>query len=226
MLCSIIYRRLFFSLLQSSERSLKLEHITAAVVKELKSSCSECGPEMIDSQLFFCNAESPSFLTYRARLEGTSETDSSSLVSLIEAWVRGGEASLIMTGVQMSLDSSCAVAISSLNEPECSPSHTPTATSSPSTDMPAVERSSDEEPVQAIIGGIVAVVIVLIITIAIAIVIIIVVLILKNRRGEVSLKNNSDKKYVWCGSIDSLSSYDDLLAYTVLSETVCVVKHK
>ncbi|CAI8047838.1 hypothetical protein GBAR_LOCUS26463, partial [Geodia barretti] len=121
----------------SSERSLKLEHITAAVVKELKSSCSECGPEMIDNQLFVCYPESPSFLTYRARLEGTSERDSSSLVSLIEAWVRGGGANLILTGVLMTVDSNCAVAISSLNEPECSPSHTPTATSSPSTDMPA-----------------------------------------------------------------------------------------
>ncbi|CAI8015230.1 hypothetical protein GBAR_LOCUS9460, partial [Geodia barretti] len=109
----------------SSERSLKLEHITAAVVKELKSSCSECGPEMIDNQLFVCYPESPSFLTYRARLEGTSERDSGSLVSLIEAWVRGGEASLIMTGVLMTVDSHCSVAISSLNEPECS------------TDMPA-----------------------------------------------------------------------------------------
>ena len=67
--------------------------------------------------------------------------------------------------------------------------------------MPAVERSSDQEPAQvsdAIIGVVVAVVIVLIIAITIAIVIIIVVLIIKNRRGEVSLKNNSDKRYVWC----------------------------
>ena len=162
-------------------------------MKELKSSCSECGPEMIDNQLFVvCNPESPSFLTYRARLEGTSETDSGSLVSLIEDWVRGGEASLIMTGVLMTVDSHCSVAISSLRQPQCPPSHT---------DMPAVERSSDEEPAQvsdAIIGGVVAVVIALIIAITIAIVIIIVFLIIKNRRGEVSLKNNSDKKYVWC----------------------------
>ena len=186
MLCSIIYRRLFFSLLQSSERSLKLEHITAAVVMELKSSCSECGPEMIDSQFFVCYPESPSFLTYRARLEGTSETDSGSLVSLIEDWVRGGEASLIMTGVLMTVDSHCSVSISSLSQPQCPPS---------STDMPAVERSSDEEPAQvsdAIIGGVVAVVIVLIITVAV-----IIILVLRNRRGEVSPKNISDKKYDW-----------------------------
>ena len=132
---------------------------------------------MIDNQLFACYAESPSFLTYRARLEGTSETESDSLVSLIEAWVRGGGASLIMTGVLMTVDSHCSVAISSLSQPQCPPS---------STDMP------DEDPAQvstALIGGIVAVVIVLIAVITI------IILVLRNRRGEVSLKNNSDKKY-------------------------------
>ena len=63
--------------------------------------------------------------------------------------------------------------------------------------MPAVERNSDQEPAQvsdAIIGGVVAVVIVLIIAITIA-VITIIFLILRNRRGEVSPKNISDKKY-------------------------------
>ncbi|CAI8048273.1 Netrin receptor DCC [Geodia barretti] len=181
----------------SSERSLKLEHITAAVVKELKSSCSECGPEMIDNQLFVCYLESPSFLMYRARLEGTSETDSGSLVSLIEAWVRGGGASLILTGVLMTLDSHCSVAISSLSQPpQCSPSSTPTATSSPSTDMPPVERSSDEEPAQvydAIIGGIVAVVLIVAITIA---VITIVFLVLKERRGGASLRSSNEASAV------------------------------
>ena len=170
------------SLLKSSERSLKLEQITAAVVKELKLSCSECGPGVIDNQLFDCYPESPSFLTYRARLEGTSERDSLSLVSLIEEWVRGGETSLIVTGVLMTLDPHCSVSISSLDQPQCS---------SP----PSAGSSSDEESVSsAIIGGVVAVVIVLIISITIAIVTIIVVLILKSRREDVSLKNNNSHK--------------------------------
>ena len=59
-------------------------------------------------------------MTYRARLEGTSETDSGSLISLIEQWVRSG-ASVIVTGVLMTVDSDCSVAISHLSEPECSP---------------------------------------------------------------------------------------------------------
>ena len=168
-------------LLKSSERSLKLEQITAAVVKELKLSCSECGPEVIDNQLFDCYPESPSFLTYRGRLEGTSERDSLSLVSLIEEWVRGGETSLIVTGVLMTLDPHCSVSISSLDQPQCSP-------------PPSAGSISDEESVpSAIIGGVATVVVVLIIALTIAIVTII-VLILKSRREDVSLKNNNSHK--------------------------------
>ena len=68
-----------------------------------------------------CFEESPSFVTYRTRLEGTSETDSNSLISLIEEWVRGGGTSVIVTGILMTVDPHCSVAISSLSEPECSP---------------------------------------------------------------------------------------------------------
>ena len=68
---------------------LKLEQVTAAIVERLNISCEECGREnIIGSEFFFCYPESPSFLTYRARLKGTSETDRGSLVLLIEAWVR------------------------------------------------------------------------------------------------------------------------------------------
>ena len=58
-------------------------------------------------------------MTYRARLEGTSETDSDSLISLIEDWVRGGGASVIVTGILMRIDPNCPVVISSLSELEC-----------------------------------------------------------------------------------------------------------
>ena len=142
---------------------------------QLTASCSDCGitSDIIDRQSFSCNPESPTYVTYRARLEGTSETDSGSLISLIEDWVRGG-ASIIVTGVRLTVDSECSVAISSLSEGECD---TTTSTSSPS--------SSDNI---AIIGGIVAaVVIVLIVAIAVTVVII-VALVLKTRRGDLSIK--------------------------------------
>ena len=178
------------------------------------TSCTECSSDIIDKQSFACYDESPKHVTYRARLEGTSETDSGSLISLIEQWVRGG-ASIIVTGVLMTVDSECSVAISSLSEGECSPTQppdtdpTPSSTTTTPTDPtttvpgiphPSVEVTSNEEESStdkssssntvAIIGGAVAVIIVLII----AITIVIVVLLLKSCRGEISLKNT--EKYV------------------------------
>ena len=106
--------------LQVSLRYQKLENITNAVLEELTDSCSDCGitNDIIDNQQFSCFPESPTYVTYRARLEGTSETDSGSLISLIEEWVSGG-ASIIVAGVLMTVDSECSVAISSLSEGEC-----------------------------------------------------------------------------------------------------------
>ena len=149
-------------------------------MNQLQTSCGECAPEMIDNQFFVCYPESPSHVTYRARLEGTSERESDSLISLIEDWVRGGPG-VIVTGVLMTVDSHCSVAISSLREGECSPHSGPTSHVNGPT---AAKGSDDEGTTTAIVGGgVVAIVIVLIIAITIAIVVV-AFLVLKSRRGE------------------------------------------
>ena len=170
-------------------------------MKQLQTLCGECVPEMIDNQFFVCYPESPSHVTYRARLEGTSERGSDSLISLIEDWVRGGPG-VIVTGVLMTVDAHCSVAISSLSEGEClphdpHPDTEPDPSPSPITDPTTPSIGSDDGGITtAIIGGVVAIVIVLIIAITIAIVVI-VFLVLKTRRarGELSL-NKSERKYV------------------------------
>ena len=156
---------------QSTDRTVKLEDITNAVIEELTASCAECGitDDIIDKQSFACFPESPTYVTYRARLEGTFETDNGSLISLIEEWVSGG-ASIIVNGVLMTVDSECSVAISSLSEGECSPTTTDTA--SKSTNL------------AAIIGG-VTVAVILIVSVAITIT---VTLIVKKRCATVSIK--------------------------------------
>ena len=118
-----------YDLFQSTDRVVKLEHITNAVIGELTTLCATCGitDDIIDKQSFACSPEFPTYVTYRARLEGTSETDSGSLISLIEEWVSGG-ASIIVTGVLMTVDSDCSVAISSLSGGECSLSVTNSTT--------------------------------------------------------------------------------------------------
>ena len=171
-----------------------MEDITSAVVEELTESCAECGisSDIIDRQSFSCFPESPTHVTFRARLGGSSETDSGSLISLLESWVSDG-ATIIVTGVLMTVDAECSVAISSLGEGECSmtttqPSDTSTPSSTDSTGTPSSDSQSSTDNTTAVIGGVVAVI--LIITAAITIVIIaIVALIMKSRRhGDLSIR--------------------------------------
>ena len=87
-------------------------------------TCTECGitSDIIDKPSFACYSESPA---YRARLEGTSKTDSGLPISLIEEWV-SGRASVIVTGDLMKVDSECSVDILSLRVPTTEPISIPT----------------------------------------------------------------------------------------------------
>ena len=184
---------------------MKLEIITSAVLHQLTVSCTDCGvtSAFIDAPSFACFFESPTSVTYRARLLGTSETDSGSLISLIEVWVSGGGgAGIIMTEVLVTVDSECPVAISSLGEGECQqpPTTEPTTkpTTTPTTTEPTTSSetitdttsastdsaASDSTSTAAIIGGIVLAAILII---SIAVTVIIVTLSVKNRCGNASL---------------------------------------
>ena len=140
------------------------------MLEELTDMCSRCGitNDVIDKQLFACFSESPTYVTYRARLEGTSETDSGSLISLIEEWVSGG-ASIIVAGVLMTVDSKCSVAISSLSEGECLTSDN------------SASSCSDTGP---IIAGVV----VIILIIAVIIVAVVALMIVKHRHMDLFTK--------------------------------------
>ena len=165
---------------QSTDRNEKLEDITGAVLDQLTGSCTDCTSDIIDMQSFACYPESPTYVTYRARLGGTSETDSGSLISLIEDWVSGGT-SVIVTGVLMTVDTECPVTLSSLSEGEC---HTPTDPTT-RTNMTTAESttSSSQSSIAsttAVIAGVVAVIIAIVFAVA---TVAIVGLILKHRHG-------------------------------------------
>ena len=139
-----------------------MEDIANAVLEELTDSCSDCDItndiNIIDKQSFSCFSESPTYVTYRARLEGTSETDSGSLISLIEEWVSGG-ASIIVTGVLMTVDSECSVAISSLREGECLTSDSSTCRGSDTGEgeCDSTHSSCSRSETRAIIAGVVVI---------------------------------------------------------------------
>ena len=185
MCCEAVNFHIFAIHWQVSSTDQMLEDVSNAALEELTLSCVECGitDDIVDRQSFTCFPESPTYVTYRARLEGTSETDSDSLISLIEEWVSGG-ASINVTGVLMTVDSECSVAISSLSEGECSPTQPPTASTATSAVNSTV--ATPDNTVGAIIGGAVAVVLIIASTV---IVIVIVLTVIGKRRGKLSFNN-------------------------------------
>ena len=133
-------------------------------MKQLISSCTDCN-DIIDMQSLDCGSES--VIIYRARLEGTSQRDSGSLISVIETWVTSGP-SFIVTELLMTVDSQCTVVISSLSDHgDCTQTITDTTASSTTLDSNTTPSSSSSDSTSsdtaAIIGGVVAVVIVIVI---------------------------------------------------------------
>ena len=147
-------------------------------MERLSALCPDCGVSEadIDKQSFSCYPESPSYVTYRARLEGTYETESGHLISLIEQWIGDG-AGIIVNEVLMKVDPKCSVVISGLSEEECIPIPSP---SMEVNNEPAVSGQALPTTI-----GVIVVVVVLIITIGTTI-IIIAVLVLRNRRAAYS----------------------------------------
>ena len=150
-----------------------MDDITDAVVDKLTTTCPGCGDVRINQESFSCFTESPTYVMYRARIEGTSQTNSSFLVSLIESWVRSGDARIIVTQIQLIVDPECSVAISSLTlNRECELLEiTSTTEKQPE---PTVTSPENQLNTAGIIGGIIAVLIILIIIVATIIVVMVI----------------------------------------------------
>lgn len=97
-----------------------LEDITDAILSVLNSSCSECGItyEIIDMRSLNCLQDNPAYMIFSARMKSTSETDSGTLISLVEEWVGEGP-SINVTETLMTVHSECYVVTSSLNDTIC-----------------------------------------------------------------------------------------------------------
>ena len=150
-----VYRCVLYFLPQHAERREASRQITNAVMEQLISSCTDCN-DIIDMQSLDCGSES--VIIYCARLEGTSQRDSGSLISVIETWVTSGP-SFIVTELLMTVDSQCTVVISSLSDHgDCTQTITDTTRSSttPNSNTTPSSSSSDStsSDTAAIIGGV------------------------------------------------------------------------
>lgn len=131
-----------------------LENITSVIEKKVSNLCMcKFANTNIDSNLLNCSGKSTYFLTYRARLSGTSEVDSQELIAHIADWVSLGE-ELEIHGILMKIRQDCKVPISSFDEEECEASADKEANDSSSRNSIIIAAS--------ITGGILLIIIVLI----------------------------------------------------------------
>ena len=169
-----------YPLLQTDRTDLKLADITSAVLKRLTDSCGcQVLSGSIDEESFACFEDSATFVTYRARLNSTSNENST---SLIEEWVSSGP-TIRVRGVLMRVDTQCSVVISDFSEEECS-SPSPDATSTITTADSRRDDQSGNTP--AIVGGVTAVITVLIVTVGVTCIAIVA---LRARSHRVELPN-------------------------------------
>ena len=139
--------------------------VSNAVIKEIQGICPQCW-FTIDGGGFQCFGPGEDYVTFRATLSST--VNSSQLISYVEEWVKSSP-SLLVHGLRLTVDKSCPVEITSLQDPGCQFSE---------------ESSGGTNNIAAVVGGVIALTTVVVIT---STVIIIVVLVLKHRRAELKI---------------------------------------
>lgn len=91
----------------------------AALVKVIEHQCKCHFPitNLFERGIFICE-DSPNLMTYRNVLLGTYNFNGTRIIGFIQDWVDTGPLIKIRES-HVRVDSSCPVAISSLNEPGC-----------------------------------------------------------------------------------------------------------
>jgi len=76
--------------------------------------------DFISNGTLLCFPSSPSFITYRAFVQGNMAVPTMTLVSYIEEWLKAG-AEIHVNGQLFPVQFGCPIVISSVNEIECDP---------------------------------------------------------------------------------------------------------
>ena len=114
---------LTFTFLQTEDTIVRLSDVHDEVQREIDNHC-QCGytGQHLSDGEFQCLGNSDE-ATYRARLNGTADANSSELIITIEEWI-SGDVSIVVGGVRLTVDSECfPVEIASFVDPECTGRH-------------------------------------------------------------------------------------------------------
>ena len=161
------------SLLQSDDAIEKSSDIIQEVVNELNSRC-QCPVEVdqITTAGFICFPESPTAVTFRAKISGSQQVLTSQLISFLEEWTSSSVLILVQAQL-LSVDGSCDVEISSASVPEC-------VATTPSVSTPS--------GLNVTLISIIAVVVTLLLTIIVLVLALLLAQLKRKRKGAIELQ--------------------------------------
>ena len=139
------------------------------MVQSINQHC-QCGlnAECITEGAFQCFENTNQQVTFRARLCGIAQTNTSLLLAYLETFVAQTDSTIAVQGVRLDVDSSCSVIINSFGDPQCTLTDSTAANPSvttPTTTSDSATVAGQSDNTVAIIGGVVAVIVVVAVTI-------------------------------------------------------------
>ena len=161
-----------------------LINVRNGLAEELAHLCQTCDltTANIKNDEFSCRGGLTKQIVYRARIIGTDTYSAPGLVSLMQSWVGGGRASIMVQSSRLHLDPTCGTSLDTLKAPDCEvvppvPTDSTKPTKPPKPEVQPFQSGSSGASVGEI-GGI-AVGGVIVVLLAILIVLIVVVIMWK-----------------------------------------------
>ena len=105
--------------IQHDDSLEKLSDVTEQIVLELTDSC-ECAltVEYIADGRLVCDPNEPENVIFQGRIISTSERNSTDFLPMLGSWVLN-EATIVVQGVQLKVESRCSVELANLGDTEC-----------------------------------------------------------------------------------------------------------
>ena len=110
--------------MQHDDSLEKLSDVTEQIVLQLTDSC-ECTltVEYIADGRFVCDPNKPEKVIFQGRIISTSERNSTDFLPMLKLW-KVNEPTIVVQGVQLTVDSRCSVELANLDDIRCG--HLPT----------------------------------------------------------------------------------------------------
>ena len=97
----------------------KLQEMTTAIISELRTSCKcEITAENFTNERLVCSSDSSNTVSYQAQIIGTSDTDITALVSLLEDWT-ASTPTISVLGALLRVGEECTVDVTDLSSGVC-----------------------------------------------------------------------------------------------------------